>query len=95
MKRVVDFAADRTASNFIKKFRAGLLQDSLIEGKDKVLKQLVAQSEGSPSSKMKVGVVDFITVFFSWRVCNGFFANYIKISRNTIITAVQSIFVFS
>ena len=55
MKRVVDFAADRTASNFIKKFRAGLLQESLTEGKEKVLKQLVTQSEGSPSSKIKVG----------------------------------------
>ena len=55
MKRVVDFAADRTASNFIKKFRAGLLQDSLTEGKEKVLKQLVSQSEGSPTSKIKVG----------------------------------------
>ena len=66
MKRVVDFAADRTASNFIKKFRAGLLQDSLTEGKERVLNQLVAQSEGSPSNKMKVsGAVDTLEPLYN------------------------------
>jgi len=55
MKRVVDFVADRTASNFIKKFRAMLLPQSLVVGKEQVMKQLTTLPEGSPSSKMKVG----------------------------------------
>ncbi|XP_052767400.1 codanin-1-like [Mya arenaria] len=54
MKRVVDFVADRTASNFIKKFRAGLLHTSVDHGKAMVLEQLLlAMPEGSPSSKLK------------------------------------------
>ncbi|XP_060596823.1 codanin-1-like isoform X2 [Ruditapes philippinarum] len=53
MKRVIDFVADRTASNFIKNFRATLLQESVVEGKDKVVKQMLTLPEGSPTSKMK------------------------------------------
>ncbi|XP_052272332.1 codanin-1-like isoform X2 [Dreissena polymorpha] len=53
MKRVVDFVADRTASNFIKKFRSGLLQESITGGKERVLDQVLSNPEGSPSAKMK------------------------------------------
>jgi codanin-1 len=56
MKRVIDFVADRTASNFIKNFRATLLQESVVEGKDKVVKQMLTLPEGSPTSKMKVSL---------------------------------------
>lgn len=54
MKRVIDFVADRTASNFIKKFRATLLQQKLSEGKELVMKQVTTLPQGSPSSKIKV-----------------------------------------
>ncbi|KAL4239001.1 Codanin-1 C-terminus [Mactra antiquata] len=57
MKRVVDFVADRTASNFIKKFRSSLLHDSIVEGKDKVLKQLSMMTDGSPTNKLKDRVI--------------------------------------
>ncbi|XP_053394864.1 codanin-1-like [Mercenaria mercenaria] len=53
MKRVIDFVADRTASNFIKNFRATLLQESLVDGKERVIKQMHSLPEGSPTSKMK------------------------------------------
>ena len=58
MKRVVDFVADRTASNFIKNFRSHLLQESITDGKDRVIKQILTSTEGSPTNKLKVIVYD-------------------------------------
>ncbi|KAK3592928.1 hypothetical protein CHS0354_011728 [Potamilus streckersoni] len=53
LKRVVDFVADRTASNFIKKFRFTWLQQSIAEGKEKLLEVHLSKSEGSSTGKMK------------------------------------------
>ncbi|KAL3873142.1 hypothetical protein ACJMK2_036296 [Sinanodonta woodiana] len=53
LKRVVEFVADRTASNFIKKFRFTLLQLSIAEGKEKLLEVLLPKAESSSAGKMK------------------------------------------
>ncbi|KAH3854529.1 hypothetical protein DPMN_097072 [Dreissena polymorpha] len=63
MKRVVDFVADRTASNFIKKFRSGLLQESITGGKERVLDQVLSNPEGSPSAKMKASRQGFYSMY--------------------------------
>ena len=54
MKRTVDFVAERTASNFIKKFRSTMLQKSLSDSKAALMQHLQTQIGGSPSGKAKV-----------------------------------------
>lgn len=54
MKRIVDFVAERTASNFIKKFRSAALQKSIASCRIALQKLMESYASSSPSSKAKV-----------------------------------------
>ncbi|XP_076098062.1 codanin-1-like [Mytilus galloprovincialis] len=53
MKRIVDFVAERTASNFIKKFRSAALQKSIASCRIALQKLMESYASSSPSSKAK------------------------------------------
>ncbi|XP_062584326.1 codanin-1-like [Saccostrea cucullata] len=53
LRRCVDFVAERTASNFIKKFRSTSLQKSLGDSREALNTHLMSQAGGSPSGKAK------------------------------------------
>lgn len=62
LRRCVDFVAERTASNFIKKFRTSSLQTLLTQSREALNTHLMAQAGGSPSGKAKVGWVYLIVL---------------------------------
>ena len=51
----MDFVAERTASNFIKKFRATTLQQSLADSRNGLQKLMESYASSSPINKTKVG----------------------------------------
>ncbi|XP_041351384.1 codanin-1-like [Gigantopelta aegis] len=53
MKRIVEFVADRTASNFIKRFRSTVLPKSLTEAKKRVEQVFLQSVQASPTNKTK------------------------------------------
>ncbi|OWF46147.1 codanin-1-like isoform X2 [Mizuhopecten yessoensis] len=53
LRRTVDFVADRTASNYIKRFRSTLLVSSIRESKTRLSDHMETQENSSPTAKAK------------------------------------------
>ncbi|XP_033735346.1 codanin-1-like isoform X2 [Pecten maximus] len=53
LRRTVDFVADRTASNYIKRFRSTLLSTSIRESKSRLSDHIETHTNSSPTAKAK------------------------------------------
>lgn len=73
LKRCVDFVAERTASNFIKKFRSLSLQKLLGDSRQALNAHLMTQSGGSPSGKAKVNIKLWPSLFNRQKVISQIF----------------------